>query len=104
MIPSSSASPPAYRCRQLLISPHLTTKTRLNPECSSGHLVYPQTCELDDLLPFLGLGRDHRPKGLRRADQGFAAQLGQALLDLRFGQRRIDLLIEFGNDLWRRLL
>jgi hypothetical protein len=61
------------------------------------------TGPLDHFFPFFGFGDDHRAKGLRRANQGIAAQFDQRLLHAGFGQRCIDLLVQFFDDFLRRV-
>jgi hypothetical protein len=71
---------------------HLAFRTR-REKCSGRALFHFGAGELDHLLPFLGLGRDQRAEGVRRADQRFAAEFDQALLDIWFGQHRVDLAV-----------
>jgi len=61
--------------------------------------------ELDHLLPFFGLGRDHRAKILRRRDQRLARRVRPAACGPRDRpSTRVDFPVQLGDDLRRGFL
>src|ERR1700752_1724342 len=63
-----------------------------------------ETCEFNHLRPFLGLSDDQPAIICRRARQDGAAEVGETLLELRFGEACLVLFVEPGDDLWRSIL
>src|SRR5581483_9196354 len=72
-------------------SAHRASKTRVNalwhaPLPALRSLLHLDIGEVDDLLPLGGLFRDDLAEFVRRRDDRNATELGEALLDIRFGQ------------------
>src|SRR5262245_10514800 len=66
-------------------------------------LFGPDACELHDLAPLLGFGRDQFREVGRRAPKRSDAHIGEPPLELGIGESGIDLRVEIVDDLGRRI-
>src|SRR5258708_6544221 len=85
--------------------PRRSTLEATRPEkCSERLLHLLDIGAVDHLLPLLRFSGDIGAELLRSLDQRLAAEFDQTLLHVRFGQDRVDLGVELGDDFLRRVL